>query len=79
VHVSLDGLWLGMVRGRRAYDYDRKLRDPTAVLQEFLVGNVERQGQMFEDYVRSHVTDPKARDERFAQVAHYVRSRLREA
>jgi hypothetical protein len=76
VHVSLDGLWLGVVRGRQAYDYDRKLRDPAEVLREFLVGNIERQGQMFEDYVRSHVVDPQARDGRFAQVAHYVRSQI---
>jgi hypothetical protein len=44
-------------------------------LQEFLRGNIEQQGQMFEDYVRSNVTDPKARDARFEQVAQYVREK----
>lgn len=78
--VSVDGLILGVARGRAAYLYDRGLTDPALLLQEFLRGNIEQQGQMFEDYVRSNVTDPSARDARFQQVAQYVREkRLRTA
>lgn len=73
--VSVDGLFLGMARGRLAYVYDRELTDPALVLQEFLRGNIEQQGQIFEDYVRSNVTDPEARDARFEQVAQYVREK----
>jgi hypothetical protein len=73
--VSVDGLILGVARGRAAYIYDRRLTDPELLLQEFLRGNIEQQGQIFEDYVRSNVTDPKARDARFEQVAQYVREK----
>lgn len=73
--VSVDGLLLGVVRGRAAYAYDRSLCDPALVLQAFLRGNIEQQGQMFEDYVRSHVTDPKARAAKFELVAQYVREK----
>jgi hypothetical protein len=79
VHVSLDGLWLGLVRGREAYAYDRSLLDPALVLREFLAGNIERQGQMFEDYVRSNVDAAHARDPKFVAVADYVRARARGA
>jgi hypothetical protein len=71
--VSVDGLYLGVARGRAAYIYDRGLTDPALLLQEFLSGNIEQQGQIFEDYVRSNVIDPEARDARFEQVAQYVR------
>jgi hypothetical protein len=73
--VSVDGLWLGVARGREAYVYDRTLTDPAQVLQAFLAGNIEQQGQMFEDYVRSNVERPEGRDPRFTEVAHYVRAR----
>jgi hypothetical protein len=73
--VSLDGLILGVARGRAAYAYDTSLTDPAQVLEAFLLGNIEQQGQMFEDYVRSNVTAPEGRDARFEQVAHYVRAR----
>jgi hypothetical protein len=75
VGVSVDGLFLGVARGRAAYVYDRSLHDPALLLQAFLRGNIEQQGQIFEDYVRSNVTDPKARDARFEHVAQYVRER----
>jgi hypothetical protein len=78
LHVSVDGLWLGVVRGRKAYAYDRTLVDAEAVLRHFLTGNIERQGQMFEDYVRSNVDHPTARDPRFAALAHYVRNQVHE-
>jgi len=74
LHVSVDGLWLGLVRGRAAYGYDRALADPQLVLEEFLAGNIERQGQMFEDYVRSNVQLVHARDPKFVAVADYVRA-----
>jgi hypothetical protein len=73
--VSVDGLYLGVAHGRAAYVYDRGLTDPALLLQEFLRGNIEQQGQIFEDYVRSNVTDPEARDARFEQVAQYVRQK----
>jgi hypothetical protein len=73
--VSVDGLYLGVTRGRAAYAYDRSLTDPELVLREFLAGNIEQQGQIFEDYVRSNVTDARGRDARFARVAEYVRER----
>jgi len=73
--VSMDGLILGVARGRAAYTYDRSLTDPAHVLTAFLRGNIEQQGQMFEDYVRSNVTDLKARDARFEHVAQYVREK----
>jgi hypothetical protein len=74
VNVSVDGLWLGVRHGAAAYRYDRSLQDPERVLQEFLKGNIEQQGQIFEDYVRSHVSDRRRRDTRFAAVARYVRN-----
>lgn len=73
--VSVDGLFLGVARGRAAYVYNRELTDPALVLQEFLRGNIEQQGQIFEDYVRSNVSAPEARDAKFQQVAQYVREK----
>jgi hypothetical protein len=75
LHVSVDGLWLGIAHGARAYRYDKQLQDPAALLGEFLAGNIERQGQMFEDYVRSNVHVLRARDPKFAAIAQYVRAR----
>jgi hypothetical protein len=77
VHVSLDGLWLGMTRGANAYRYNRQLSEPAALLHEFLAGNVEQQGQIFEDYVSSNIHTQAARDPRFIEVARYVRGRSR--
>jgi hypothetical protein len=77
VNVSVDGLWLGVMHGRDAYAYDRQLDQPAALLREFLAGNIERQGQIFEDYVRSNVHDPASRDGRFLDVACYVRDKTR--
>jgi hypothetical protein len=74
LNVSVDGLWLGATRGARAYDYDSTIVDPELMLQHFRSGNIERQGRMFEDYVRSNITTPEARDGRFSEVARYVRS-----
>ena len=77
--VSVDGLMLGMFQGRAAYAYDTALRDPADVLACFVAGNIEQQGQMFEDYVRSNVRSAPARDPKFARVATYVRERSRTA
>jgi hypothetical protein len=77
VNVSVDGLWLGVLQGRSAYAYDTAIEHPDALLRAFLAGNIERQGQIFEDYVRSNVHDPYARDGRFAHVARYVREMTR--
>jgi hypothetical protein len=76
VHVSVDGLWLGIAHGVRAYRYDTRLADPADLLREFLAGNIERQGQMFEDYVRSNVHVLRARDPKFADIAQYVRAKI---
>jgi hypothetical protein len=76
VHVSVDGLWLGIAHGVRAYRYDTRLAQPEALLREFLAGNIERQGQMFEDYVRSNVHALRGRDPKFAAIAQYVRARV---
>ena len=59
----------------RAYRYDTRLADPAELLREFLAGNIERQGQMFEDYVRSNVHVLRDRDPKFAAIAQYVRAR----
>jgi hypothetical protein len=75
--VSIDGLLLGALRGRDAYIYDTGLSDPAELLTEFLHGNIEQQGQIFEDYVRSNVSIPRARASKFQHVAHYVRHRER--
>jgi hypothetical protein len=74
VNVSVDGLWLGLTRGRAAYAYDRTVDDPRAMLAQFLAANIEGQGQMYEDYVRSSVGDPDTRDARFELIAAYVRA-----
>ena len=76
VGVSVDGLWLGVVAGRAAYRYS-VTSDPSEVLRAFLDGNIEQQGQMFEDYVRSNVLTKEARDAKFEHVARYIRERQR--
>ena len=74
VNVSVDGLWLGITRGAAAYAYDRMAVDPQRMLEQFLAANIEGQGQMYEDYVRSNVSDPDARDARYALIAAYVKA-----
>lgn len=74
VNVSLDGLWLGATRGHDAYRYDRSITCADEMLRQFLAANIEQQGQMFEDYVRSSIEEPDARDPRYLEVARYVRS-----
>jgi hypothetical protein len=75
VNVSVDGLWLGIMRGAAAYAYDRTSVDPQRMLAQFLAANIEEQGQMYEDYVRSNVADPDSRDARYALIAAYVKAR----
>lgn len=74
VNVSFDGLWLGATRGRDAYCYDRSIATADAMLSQFLRANIEQQGQMFEDYVRSNIAEPGARDVRYALIARHVKS-----
>jgi hypothetical protein len=74
ISVSVDGLWLGVVAGRAAYRYSVG-DDPSEVLRAFLDGNIEQQGQMFEDYVRSNVFRHEARDAKFEHMARYIRER----
>jgi hypothetical protein len=73
--VSMEGLWLGVARGRDAYEYDREILDSAELLGVFRRANVEQQAQIFEDYVRSNVTDPSARTAKFLDVARYVRTK----
>jgi hypothetical protein len=75
VNVSVDGLFLGLTRGQRAYRYDVSDRDPRVMLRRFLAGNIEQQGQMFEDYIRSNIEDEASRDPSFQLIARYVRAR----
>jgi len=56
-----------------SYDYDRTVTDPSAVGLMFRNGNVERQGQMFQEYV---LDDLYLRDVRkFFLVQDYVWNR----
>jgi len=73
VGVSVDGLVLGVLRGRAAYRYSARSSDPAELLRVFLAGNIEQQAQLFEDYVRSNVLVLRARDAKFSHVARYVR------
>jgi hypothetical protein len=73
--VSMEGLWLGVARGRVAYEYDREVAEPAELLAIFQRANIEQQAQIFEDYVRSNVTDPSARAAKFEDVARYVRTK----
>jgi hypothetical protein len=73
VNVSVDGIWLGITRGGAAYAYDRTAVDPQGMLAQFLAANIEGQGQMYEDYIRSNVADPDSRDPRYALIAAYVK------
>jgi hypothetical protein len=77
VSVSVDGLWLGLTRGAAAYAYDRTLADAQGMLTQFLAANIEGQGQMYEDYVRSNVADSSSRDVRYALIAAYVKAPVR--
>lgn len=72
--VSMEGVWLGVARGAAAYAYDTNVVEPAGLLSLFLRSNIEQQAQIFEDYVRSNVTDPSARSAKFADVARYVRN-----
>jgi hypothetical protein len=74
VNVSIDGLWLGITQGRRAYAYDASLLDPQALLAHFLACNIEQQGQIFQDYVHSNILDPDDRAPQFAAIARYVQA-----
>ena len=55
------------------YEYDKTIADPSAVLDMFTDGNVERQGQMFEDYVFDDLSKDDVR--RFFLVQDHVWNR----
>ena len=46
------GLQIGDFFGNSPYDYDRSITDPSALKDVFDNGNVERQGQIIQDFVR---------------------------
>ena len=53
------------------YEYDRRVLHPASLLAVFVLGNIERQGRIFEDYVWAAQT---GRDiARFEKVAAWVR------
>lgn len=53
------------------YAYDQRLSDPSALLAVFVLGNIERQGRIFEHYVLSAHSGRDAT--RFERVAAWVR------
>lgn len=65
-------LQAGYVLGvRDPYAYDHSLRDPRDLLAVFVLGNIEQQGKIFEDYVYAERT---GRDtHRFEEVVTWVR------
>lgn len=54
------------------YAYDHTLRDPAELLARFVLGNIEQQGRMFQDYVFACHTGADSR--RFSAIARWVRS-----
>jgi hypothetical protein len=75
-HVTREAipLQLGYSLGTRdPYAY-RPTHDPAELLQQFIQGNVEQQGKIFEDYVYTHCTggDTSA----FGEVARHVQAQV---
>lgn len=59
-----------VVGAKNPYRYQRS-RNPEEMLAEFVTGNVEQQGQIFEDYVFARLHGREAKE--FAAVANLVR------
>jgi len=57
------------------YAYDLTLRDPRALLAAFVLGNIEQQGRIVQDYVAA---DMRGQDTtRFSHVARWIRGAAR--
>lgn len=77
VRVTLKGAWLQtqlLLRWANPYRY-QSAHEPEAMLAQFIDGNIEQQGQIFEDYVFADRT--AAPTARFAAIAEHVRSGAR--
>jgi hypothetical protein len=73
--VTREGAWLqaGYALGRDPYAYDTRVVDASDLLAMFVLGNIERQGRMMQDYVFAACS---GRDTaRFAKIAAWVRER----
>jgi hypothetical protein len=72
--VTREGALLQTLYALRLHDpyaYDRRIEDPVRLLAEFVLGNIEQQGRIMQDYVLSDLTG-RATD-RFCAVARWVR------
>jgi hypothetical protein len=73
--VTREGAWLqaGYSLGWfDPYAYDLTLEDPRALLAAFVLGNIEQQGRMMQDYVAA---DLRGRDtSRFAGISAWIRN-----
>lgn len=73
--VTWEGAFLQAGYGLRLFDpyaYDERIADPSALLVQFLFGNIEQQGRIFEHYVFADRTGRSTR--RFEKVACWVRA-----
>lgn len=73
--VTREGAWLqaGYALGRDPYAYDTRVRDASDLLAMFVLGNIERQGRMMQDYVFAACSGGDTA--RFAKIATWVRDR----
>jgi hypothetical protein len=74
--VTREGAWLqaGYTLGMfDPYAYDTRVVDPGDLLAMFVLGNIERQGRMMQDYVFSACSGGDTT--RFAKIAAWVRDR----
>lgn len=53
------------------YAYDRSVSDPAALLALFVLGNIEQQGRMVEDFVYADLTGQDT--ERFGKLARWIK------
>jgi hypothetical protein len=53
------------------YAYDQTIADPAALLTVFVLGNIEQQGRIFQDYVHAELSGGDT--ERFRRVVDWVR------
>jgi hypothetical protein len=73
--VTREGAWLqaGYALGRDPYAYDTRVVDAGDLLAMFVLGNIERQGRMMQDYVFAACSGGDTA--RYAKIASWVRDR----
>ncbi|HEX5660452.1 MAG TPA: hypothetical protein VFX59_24825 [Polyangiales bacterium] len=73
--VTREGAWLqaGYALGRDPYAYDRAVHDAGDLLAMFVLGNIERQGRMMQDYVYAACSGGDTA--RFRKIATWVQGR----